>query len=316
MPDMPTQLKTMDVVSVGSLNADLVVSTPRFPTSGETVTGSTLTIHCGGKGANQAYAASRAGAKAAMVGQVGGDSFGKDLIQNLLHQGIETNGVKVIPHHATGTALIEVAASGENRIIVIPGANGVYASETLNESESLIQEAKCVLLQMEISQEANAHVMERIGRSADSILIFDPAPAGPICNKWLKVMDYITPNQSELNLLTGQNIPEDAPLEDFIDAGRILCQRGAACVIVKLGSLGALKVTQTDFYHSPAPRVKALDTTAAGDCFNGVFATALALGTHLHASIDRAVQAAAISVTRRGAQASMPEGAEIRDQVD
>jgi len=304
--------KPVDVAVIGSLNTDMVVNAPRFPASGETVTGSAFKIHCGGKGANQAYAAARAGARVAMVGQVGNDSFGKELIRNLDEQGILTECIKVTGNQPTGTALIEVAASGENRIIVIPGANGVFLPETLISAEPHIQQAKCILLQMEISQESNAYAIEQMKRSPGSWLILDPAPATPIPDRWLREMDFITPNQSELNVLTGNNLSENAPLDEFVEAGRELCHRGASVVIVKLGERGALKVTKTDDYHSPAPEVKAVDTTAAGDCFNGVFAAALASGLTLHASMDRAVRAASASVMRAGAQASMPVSKEIQ----
>ena len=135
---MPTQSHPFDVVVIGSLNADLVVSTPRFPVSGETITGSSMHIHCGGKGANQAYAAASAGGRVAMIGHVGKDQFGADLKQNLQHHGVDTTHIKTLPNLSTGIALIEVVTSGENRIIVIPGANGTYVSAYINEAAPII----------------------------------------------------------------------------------------------------------------------------------------------------------------------------------
>lgn len=308
---MANQSKSFDVVVIGSLNADLVVSTPRFPISGETITGSSMNIHCGGKGANQAYAAACAKASVAMVGHIGNDPFGPDLKLNLQNQGVDTSCIKTLPHLTTGMALIEVAPSGENRIVIIPGANGTYMPEHIHESTPMIQKATCVLLQMEISPKTNAHVIEKIKRSPEKVLILDPAPATPISKTWLKQIDYITPNQTELNVLTEQTLPEDASMDEFIFASRLLCQQGAKCIVVKLGARGALMVTQTDSYHSPAPKITAVDTTAAGDCFNGVFAAGIASGLPIHSAIDQAVKAASISVTRHGAQASMPKAAEL-----
>lgn len=304
------QMTFPDIVVVGSLNADLVASVARFPNPGETITGERFETFCGGKGANQAYAAGRLGASVAMIGQVGADSFGDRQLENLALVGVGTNSILRDPDQPTGTAIIGVEANGENRIIVIPGANGSFTPERLAQSADLIRRAKWILLQLEIPAATVGEAL-RIAREGRACVILDPAPASALPDEWLRGLHYLTPNLAELALLTGVPLNEESDLTLIARTARRLCARGVERVIAKLGSRGALLVTDTDEIHWPTPRVKPVDTTAAGDCFNGVFAAELSSGKTETEAGAFAVAAAALSVTRAGAQASMPERAEV-----
>jgi ribokinase len=294
-----------EIVVVGSLNTDLVASVDRFPDAGETRTGHDFNVNCGGKGANQAYGAAALGACVAMVGQVGTDDFGSVQIKNLASVGVQTNHILRAPEQPTGTAIIGLEDSGENRIIVIPGANGAFSPDRLHSSLGVIQNAKVVLLQLEIPKSTVAETLRAvIGRHAKIIL--DPAPAMTLTAEWYPSIHYLTPNLSELRQMTGDPLEPDTPLSKIIRSGRSLCDQGARCVIAKLGPRGAVQITSREDYYSPAVSVQALDTTAAGDCFNAAFATDLAAGRSERDAVDFAVAASSLSVTRKGAQNSMP----------
>lgn len=303
-------LTQAEIVVIGSLNTDLVTTVGRFPDAGETLVGDDFKIYCGGKGANQAYAAGQLGGNVAMIGQVGSDDFAKAQIDNLSSVGVKTDFIQRDSEQPTGTALIGVEASGENRIIVIPGANATFTADQLKPYEDLIRRAKLILLQLEIPQETVEEAI-RIGKHCGAQIILDPAPASQIPDEWFAGIDYLTPNVSELCILTGDQIENDTPLEKMVQSARKLCDRGVPCVVAKLGSRGAIRVTSDDFHHWPAIPVQAVDTTAAGDCFNAALAAELALGrTDLEAGAF-AVAAASYSVTRKGAQTSMPTRAEL-----
>ena len=299
-----------DIVVIGSLNSDLVATVERFPNAGETLTGRDFVINCGGKGANQAYAAAALGGAVAMVGQVGSDDSGAVQIKNLSSIGVRVASVQRDNNQPTGTAIIEVESSGENRIIIVPGANGTLTADRLEPSLNLLQEAKLLLLQLEIPMETVAEAI-RIGKEFGVQIVLDPAPAAPIPDEWCASIDFLTPNLTELGSLTGDRLEEDTPLEQVTQSARRLCDRGVPCVITKLSSRGAIRVTAHDSYHQPAPAVQVVDTTAAGDCFNAAFAVALASDHSEQDAIEFAVAAGSLSVTRRGAQKAMPVRREV-----
>ena len=300
------------IVVIGSLNTDLVATVDRIPEAGETLKGRDFNVYCGGKGANQAYAAGHLGGDVAMVGQVGTDNFGTTQIQNLSSVGINTDFIQRDPTRPTGTALIAVEASGENRIILVSGANETFTANRLIPCEELLQRAKIILLQLEIPRETVGEAI-RIGTVGSACIILDPAPAGPIPDAWFAGIDFLTPNLSELCILTGDRLGSVTPLEQIAQSARKLCARGIRCVIAKLGPRGALRITPDEIHHWPAIPVQAVDTTAAGDCFNAAFAVELAAGrTELEAG-EFAVAAASYSVTKNGAQAAMPTRSDIRD---
>ena len=300
-----------EIVVAGSLNLDIVATVERFPAAGETVAGEDLRTFPGGKGANQAYAAARLGARVAMVGRVGNDAAGETLIESLVSASVDTVGIGRDPDRPTGTAIIAVDVGRENRIIVIPGANGAFTPERLERNRELLARAAIVLLQLEIPLDT-VLAAARWAREGGARVMLDPAPACPLPAGLEPRVDYLTPNLGELAALTGAELTGESPLPDIIDAARVLGTGGARKVIVKLGERGALLVSHDEHHLWPAFPAEPVDTTAAGDCFNAAFAAGLVSGrSEIEAGVF-ACAAAAISVTRKGAQASMPS----RDEVE
>lgn len=300
-----------EIVVIGSLNADFVVKVESAPGGGETVTGESLNIYCGGKGANQAYAAAKLGGSAAMIGRVGDDAHGAAQIQNLESVGVSIEGIQAIGGSVTGSAFIVVDAEAENRIIVVPGANGAFSREAFEEEESVLEGAFLALLQLESPLETVAAALEAArGRGVKTIL--DPAPAQALTNEILERVDYLTPNVSELRALTGDPLPDEDEEKRIALLGRRLIEAGAGKVIVKLGAAGAFLIDGSEASRVNGYKVDAVDTTAAGDCFNAAFAVALGRGDSEVEAIRFACAAAALSVTRSGAQESMPSLKEVK----
>jgi ribokinase len=300
-----------EIVVVGSLNADFVITLDRFPRPGETLVGRSFQVFPGGKGANQAYGAARLGRRVAMVGQVGTDAHGEWLKQNLANAGVDISHVRADHAVSSGIATITIDERGQNQIIIVPGANGTFTTDRLKESRGLISGAKCVLLQLEIPIDTVLDAA-RWAREAGALVILDPAPACELPNELLACADYVTPNESELALLTGA-APNALPRAEASRLARNLLARGAKRVLVKMGAQGALCL---DGYHEwfwPALPVQAVDTTAAGDAFNAAFAAALAAGNSEEEAGRFASTAAALSVTRAGAQPSMPALSEVEN---
>lgn len=289
---------------VGSINMDLVVGVDRFPLPGETVTGTGFRTVPGGKGANQAVALARLGAGVDMVGRVGRDSFGDRCLEILASEGVGSEGIGRDPEAPTGTALIEVDAAGENRIVVVPGANRGVTPEYLEERLDGLPEADILLLQLEIPLESVLAAL----RGSRAVRILDPAPARKLPDTALALVDYLTPNENELEALSG--LPVRDP-DEVGKAARLLVGRGAGTVIVKAGRKGAYIVTGEKFLHIPGFEVAAADTTGAGDTFNGAFAFALGGGLPAVEAVRFANAAAALSTTRPGAQTAMPGKAEV-----
>jgi ribokinase len=302
------------IVVIGSLNADFVVTVPRFPGPGETVPGGSFTVFAGGKGANQAYAAARLGGDVSMVGQVGNDTHAGLLKNNLASAGVHVSHVATDEAVSSGVAVISIDRAGQNQIVFVAGANGTFTADRLEQSRELIAGARIVLLQLEIPI-ATVSAAARLARASGAVVILDPAPALELPDDLLGDVDYITPNESELATLTGAR-PGGRPgghMDRFeaVRGARELLRRGARRVIVKMGALGALLIgDEREHVWVPLP-VDAVDTTAAGDAFNAAFAVALARGTGEAEAGTFATAAAACSVTRRGAQASMPTFEEV-----
>jgi ribokinase len=297
------------IAVVGSLNADFVYNAARFPAPGETVAGTDFAVFGGGKGANQAYAAARLGGRVRMLGQVGSDTHGAWLKENLAAAGVDVSGVLTDAAVSSGVAVIGIDGSGQNQIVVVPGANGTFSTARLETSATVLADASLVLLQLEIPLETVTAAARR-AKAAGATVILDPAPAQPLPADLLRWVDYLTPNETELAALTGA--PTDSL--DRQEAGRraqLLRQRGASKVLVKLGSVGALLISDAGEQFWPAFSVAAVDSTAAGDAFNGAFAVALAEGKAETIAGRFAAAAAACSVTHRGAQSSMPTRTEI-----
>jgi ribokinase len=293
------------VAVVGSLNLDIVVPVPRHPTPGETVLGGDHFQNPGGKGANQAVAAARLGQPVAMVGRVGDDDAGRALLSALRADGVDTRGVVVTDGAPTGIALIAVDERGENSIVVSPGANARVSAGDVETAAAALEGAAVLLLQLEVPVEA----VSRAASLAGGTVVLNPAPAPPAAlpAELLAGIDVLVPNRGELARLAGADVA--ATLEEV--EAQAVGLRGPP-VVVTLGSEGALVVESDGVAHVPAPRVGAVDTTAAGDAFCGALADALVGGQSLVDAARWAVRAAAITCTRPGAQASLPR----RDDVE
>jgi ribokinase len=294
-----------DIVVVGSLNADLVTRLDRFPSPGETVAALDFAVHPGGKGANQAYAAARLGGKVSMVGCIGRDAYGDLLARSLSDVGVDVSGVTREAQAPTGMALIALDASGENQIVLVAGANARLDPGRLAASEARLAAAAVVLLQLEVPL-ATVSAAARIARAGGATVILDPSPAQPLPRELLSCVDYLTPNQSELQTLTGRAEGSQAD-----QAARDLTRGIGLKVIVKMGDAGALLVDGDRPSFWPAVRVAAVDTTGAGDAFNAALAVALSEGRSLTEAGRWAVAAGALCVSRAGAQPSMPARQEV-----
>lgn len=297
-----------DILIVGSLNMDMTIRMKRMPQKGETVMGKNLSYIPGGKGANQACASGKLGGRATMLGCVGKDSFGKRQLDNLQKNNIEISYIKETETYPTGTAVIYVEDEGDNSIVVVAGANEGCDKEYLMKYDFLFQAYDFFVFQMEIPYEAVYYGISR-AKELEKTTILNPAPAPEeIPAKILEKIDYLTPNETELIKLSGlASISE----ENIRKGARILLSRGVKNVLVTLGDKGVLLVNQNAERIFPARKVQAIDSTAAGDCFNGAFVTALAEGRKLEDAISFANLASSIAVTRKGAQSSIPDRKEV-----
>ena len=294
---------------IGSSNTDMVVRAERLPMPGETVMGTNFWMNPGGKGANQAVAAARLGSRVTLVARVGNDLFGKQSLDNFQSENIDTTFVKIDNEHPSGIALIGVDAEGENCIMVAPGSNGYLDVKDVAEAFNTIKEEAVILVQLEIPMETVEFAITQ-GNALKCKVILNPAPAMAIKNTMLQHLYMITPNESEAETLTGIRVTDNVTAER---AAQKLLERGVTNVIVTLGAKGAYLYNGSNGRHIPAPRVNAIDTTAAGDCFNGALAVALSEGLELAEAVGFACRAASISVTRMGAQSSMPSRKEADD---
>jgi ribokinase len=294
------------ILVVGSANVDFTIAAPRLPAPGETVTDGTLLVNHGGKGANQAVAARRLGADVRLIACVGRDASGAAIRDALAGEGIGVEGVVDAETDATGTALIVVDPAGENQIAVAPGANRALTVEQVRARAADFAWADVVVCQLEIPM-ASVRAALTLARDHAAITVLNPAPVPATPLDVLPLVDYLTPNAGEAERLSG--IAVRAPA-DAGAAARKLLEAGARAVIVTLGKEGALAYG-TEAVHVPAFPVQAVDTTAAGDAFNAGIAVALAEGRPLREALTFASAAAALTCTRRGAQASLPSRAEV-----
>jgi ribokinase len=295
------------VLVVGSANMDLVVSCERFLRPGETMLGHDFGMFPGGKGANQAVACAKLGGRVHFLGKMGRDPFRDALADGLARDGVHLDGLLTDDEAPTGVALITVDARGENTIVVASGSNMRLTPADLDAHEALFAGAAVVLVQLEIPPETVLRAAE-LGRAHGATVVLNPAPARPLPDALLALVDFLTPNQAEAAELAGLTPDGTATAEV---AARALLGRGVRHVLVTVGEEGALLVTQDGTERFPAFAVTPVDTTAAGDAFNGALAYALAEGQGLHEAIPLANAVAAVAVTRRGAQPSMPDRAAL-----
>jgi len=296
------------IVVVGSINIDLVANTERIPVGGETISGYDFEIHAGGKGANQAVAVGRLGYPVRMIGRVGTDSFAAQMRRSLTDAGIDVAGVAT-SDGPSGVAVILVARSGENSIVVVPGANALVTPRDLDANIETIRSAGFVLAQLEIPIETVEHLAMLCAREGVP-LILDPAPARELPSSLLKHVAWFTPNETEAAFFAGSSASK-AESGDAAQTARELIAKGVDGVVLKLGARGSF-ISKDGANQSIASfPVRVVDTTAAGDCFNGAFAVGLSMEMQPAEAARFASAAAAISVTRPGAQPSMPSLAEV-----
>lgn len=295
------------VVVIGSSNMDLVIKSGRIPRPGETILGGEFAMIAGGKGANQAVAAARLGAQVYFVARVGKDAFGARMLENFARDGIRTDYVVQDETAASGVAIIVVDQHGENIIVVAAGANACLCPADIDAAEAVIAKADSVLLQLEIPLETVERAVQIAGRHGTRVIL-DPAPARELPASLLAGVSLITPNETEAELLTGIS-GADEP--NCMRQAEALKARGIATVLVTRGKQGVLCLDKAGVRSFPTIEVKSVDSTAAGDCFNGALGAALARGESLEKAIAFACRAAAFSTTRLGAQDSLPRIKEI-----
>ena len=290
------------ILIIGSSNTDLVVKTSHIPEPGETILGDNFMIAAGGKGANQAVAASRLGGDVAFIACVGNDMFGRQTLENYKKENMDISHIRTDNAAPSGVALISVAADGENCIVVAPGANTALSTADIDAADALFREADYILMQLEIPMPVIEHAAA-LGKKYGKKVIINPAPAAPLSDKLLKGLYLITPNKTECRQLTGIEVAGDADLDK---AAAILMAKGVENVVITLGSKGSYVRTPSGSSVVPTMKVKAADTTGAGDTYNGALLVALSEGQPLEKAVGFASKAAAISVTRMGAQPSIP----------
>jgi len=295
------------VLVVGSLNMDFDVYMNRRPQPGETVMARSLKLVPGGKGANQAYALGKLGVNASMIGAVGNDTFGQQMLDNLQSVQVDTSGVKISDTCETGKAFIEIEDSGQNSISVIAGANYDLNAAGIAEHRDMFHAADAVVMQLEIPMPVVV-AAAKMAKTCGCMVIIDPAPACQAFPEELfPLIDIAKPNETELSVLTGMPTKSE---EQVVKAARTLTRKGVGVVLVTLGGQGTMLVTENHVEKFPAYKVKAVDTTAAGDCFLAAFISRFD-GSNYSEAIDFGTRASAIAVTRRGAQSSIPEAQEI-----
>ena len=297
------------IVSFGSVNVDVTAYPDRLPAPGQTVHAPRYALGLGGKGANQAAAVARLGEAAELVGRVGNDPFGVMARAALARLGVGTGGLRTDPAHPTGLALIGVEASGENAIIVAGGANAALDASDVERAGAVLDRARVLLLQLEVPAAASLLAARR-ARAAGGRVVLDPAPAPPggLPDALWAAVDVVTPNETEAEILTG--LRPRTPEEGHEAAGRLLA-RGAACAVVTLGARGVVFRTGDESGFVPAFPVAAVDTGAAGDCFNAGLAVALARGEAVAAAVRFAAACGALATTRAGAAEAAPTRAEV-----
>jgi len=292
---------------LGSINIDLVTKTDAFPKAGQTVSGHEFATFPGGKGANQAVAAGRLGADVTFLGKVGSDTFGDMALKSLHEANVNVSYIQK-EQTSTGTASITVNAQGENTIIVVPGANGLVDVDYVSRNKKIIDEADILMLQLEIPMETVQWAAEYAAK-AGKLVILDPAPARTLPKTLLKYSSIITPNETELAIISQMNVSDE---NSVIEAARAVLKQGADTVVHKSGGKGAYLIADKETELVSGYKVSVVDTTAAGDSFNAGLAVSLAKGSDVKESIRYANAVGAMSVTKMGAQSAMPTETELK----
>jgi len=300
------------IAVIGSLNIDMVVRIPRTPNRGETLCGTDFHLIPGGKGANQAVASSCAGVATKMFGYVGDDTFGRTLRSSLTSSGVDTTHVFATSAFPTGIATILVENNGENRIIIIPGANNQVSPAYINEIWKHIAQSSLILLQHEIPLETVHHIIQRANQDRIPVIL-NAAPYYPIPSRIMSKISVLVVNETEANALSSISI---TGYRTAMDAAIVMCQLGVQTVIVTLGAMGSVLVNRDQCLYQPGIPVKVIDSTAAGDTFVGGYASALLDGKNIPAALHYAAVAATMTVTRLGAQSSIPSKKEVLEFIN
>ena len=297
------------ILVVGSSNTDMVIKTRKFPAPGETILGGRFFMNPGGKGANQAVAARRLGGIVSFVGKIGNDIFGKQAMQLLEDEGIRIDFVATDSDNPSGVAMITVDAEGENSIVVAPGSNGTLSPKDVDQAATELNDADLVLLQLETPLDTVSYIAGKANSLGKKVVLNPaPAPASPLPDALYKNLFIITPNETEAELLTGIRATDESSAQLAAEALRA---KGVDIAIITMGASGAFLLSKTHSKMIPAPVVKAVDTTAAGDTFNGALVLAISEGLELPEAVRFASQAASLSVTKIGAQSSIPYRKEV-----
>lgn len=305
-------MKNGSVVVVGSANMDMVVTLERFPEPGETIFGQNFGMFPGGKGANQAVACAKLGNQTIFLGKMGNDIFKNRLVESMKSNGVCMDHLLIDAEAPTGIALIQVDDNGENQIVVVSGSNMKFLASDIESQKALLARSNVVLIQLEIPLETVTATAELVHQT-EGIFILNPAPARTLPDELLSVTDYITPNENELALLTGKSVSD---LNSIQSASKVLLQKGVKNIVVTLGDNGVFYANREHVEHFPAHPVTAVDSTAAGDAFNGALAFGLTKTWDTNRVIRFANAVAALSVTRMGAQQSMPTYEEVQEFVN
>jgi ribokinase len=295
------------IVVIGSCNTDMVVKTDKLPIPGETVLGGEFMMNQGGKGANQAVAVARLGGNVTFISKIGNDLFGKQFIEMFDEENINTDYIFSDPHHPSGVALIMVDTTGENCIVVASGANGTLSSHDIDKAKNIIESADILLMQLEIPMETVEYAAKMAHEKGIKVIL-NPAPAAFLSNELLECLYAIVPNKTEAEMLSGIKVTDWTSAKQAAD---IISAKGVDIVVITLGSKGALIKENGSYYEVPVEKIKAIDTTAAGDTFCGTFCVGLSEELSTIEAVKMANKAAGITVTREGAQSSIPYRKEL-----
>lgn len=305
-------MKGKTLTILGSINADHVISVPYFAKPGETLTGQNYQITYGGKGANQAVAAARLGAKVAFISCIGSDSIGKTMKNAFAQEGIDTTHINTVSQEMTGMAFIQVAQSGENSIVLASGANSHLSETVVRQSEAQIAQSDCLLMQLETPL-SGVELAAQIAKKNGVKVVLNPAPAQILSDELLSLIDIITPNETEAEILTAVAVADE---QSAVKAASVFHDKGIETVMITLGAKGVFVSRKGKSRIIKGFCVQAIDTTAAGDTFNGGFVTALLEEKSFDEAIRFGQAAAAISVTKKGAQSSIPTRQETLDFLE
>lgn len=297
------------IVVIGSCNTDMVISMDHLPLPGETLIGGEFFMNSGGKGANQAVAAARLGGNVSFIAKVGNDPFGKRALEQYRAEGIDVKHILTDPEQPSGVALIMVDAQGENSIAVASGANAHLTTKDINNAKEILSRADIVLMQLETPITTVEHAANVAKRSGAKVIL-NPAPAQPLPESLLQNLYILIANETEAEFISGTQITD---MDSVARAADILCDKGIEKVVITLGSRGAFVKERGNYHQIPGLKVKAVDATAAGDTFCGALCVALAEGKNLTEAVTFANRCAAVTVTRMGAQSSLPYRSEIEE---